>query len=430
LTRRTSSIGASKITVLDFKRANNLAIMLSRFKMSVEDLRGAILSLNEKVVSLEDLLAIFQFLPSDDDMHRIAAHATANGSANLAKPELFLLELHRIPNLKKRLESFINKRCFDEGIMNLERNVEDVIKANTEVLASGKLIRLLEVVLAVGNFLNGGTFRGAAYGYKLDCLNKLSDTKANDNTTTLLTYIVRFCDASLPDVLTFPLDLPTLPRASKVSLKQMESEFADFAKDLKQISDYMGSFDRATNLNLGHQDRFHDIMSLFLPKAAQQMEVVQNKLCIAGGLFKNIAAFFGDETPLTAPDDFLLNLHRFVAIWETARMDLARDKLLQEKRYQRDNKKRVGSQSFSGPLLHLPPTRPMHLPPPAMPLNIPSSSLSHQPQSADHRATSNTTSSTVQLRPEVAWAVVRDTFVSRPDHSPSSASVPVTNTVS
>jgi hypothetical protein len=54
-----------------------------------------------------------------------------------------------------------------------EQDVDAVLAACDEVKKSTKFKKVLEVVLALGNYLNGGSFRGAAYGFKLDALNKL-----------------------------------------------------------------------------------------------------------------------------------------------------------------------------------------------------------------------------------------------------------------
>lgn len=53
------------------------------------------------------------------------------------------------------------------------QEIDAVLGACNEVKQSGKFKKVLEVVLALGNYLNGGSFRGAAYGFKLDVLNKL-----------------------------------------------------------------------------------------------------------------------------------------------------------------------------------------------------------------------------------------------------------------
>lgn len=50
--------------------------------------------------------------------------------------------------------------------------------ASREVVQSGTLRQLLEVVLAFGNYMNKGQ-RGNAYGFKVSSLNKIADTKSS-----------------------------------------------------------------------------------------------------------------------------------------------------------------------------------------------------------------------------------------------------------
>ncbi len=72
---------------------------------------------------------------------------------------------------------------------NYEQDITAVIEASEEVQTSKKFKGVMEIVLALGNYINGGTYRGGAYGFKLDILTKLQDTKSSDNKTTLLHYL-------------------------------------------------------------------------------------------------------------------------------------------------------------------------------------------------------------------------------------------------
>jgi hypothetical protein len=56
-------------------------------------------------------------------------------------------------------------------------------KAHSDLRSSRGFVRILEAVLAVGNHLNGGTYRGQATGFKLDALLKLMDVKGSDKQT-------------------------------------------------------------------------------------------------------------------------------------------------------------------------------------------------------------------------------------------------------
>lgn len=66
-----------------------------------------------------------------------------------------------------------------------------VIESCSEVVKSSKLRKVLEVVLAFGNFMNQGR-RGNAFGFKLSSLNNILDTKSStDKDVTLLHYIIK-----------------------------------------------------------------------------------------------------------------------------------------------------------------------------------------------------------------------------------------------
>ena len=88
-----------------------------------------------------------------------------------------------------------------------------------ELHSSTKLRRILELVLAYGNFMNRGQ-RGNAFGFRVASLNKMVDTKSSINRrVTLLHYVITvmekqvcalvidrmclitaFCDKSVCDV--------------------------------------------------------------------------------------------------------------------------------------------------------------------------------------------------------------------------------------
>ena len=74
---------------------------------------------------------------------------------------------------------------------------------------------MCEVTLAIGNYLNGGTGKGAAWGFRLDALNKLGGTKSQDGTSTLLHYIARYMDQTYTEKVRAPPHNPHLPFQTK-----------------------------------------------------------------------------------------------------------------------------------------------------------------------------------------------------------------------
>ena len=70
----------------------------------------------------------------------------------------------------------------------------DILEGSKQLYASRKIRKLLEIVLALGNYMNKGN-RGNAFGFKISSLNKIQDTKSSqDRDITMLHYLVDLFD--------------------------------------------------------------------------------------------------------------------------------------------------------------------------------------------------------------------------------------------
>lgn len=52
----------------------------------------------------------------------------------------------------------------------------------------------------VGNFLNGTNFQGGAFGILIGSINKLVDTRASTNNTTLLHFLCTTVEENFPEI--------------------------------------------------------------------------------------------------------------------------------------------------------------------------------------------------------------------------------------
>ena len=59
---------------------------------------------------------------------------------------------------------------------------------------------LLELLLALGNYINGNTARGAGYGFRIDSLHQVKDMRGNGS-RTLLSYLVTVLERDHQDLL-------------------------------------------------------------------------------------------------------------------------------------------------------------------------------------------------------------------------------------
>ena len=107
--------------------------------------------------------------------------------------------LLRIPHYQQRLKCLFFRKTFGDRLGEVRPKVEAVLYASREVVTSKKLRRMLEVVLAFGNYMNKGN-RGNAYGFKVSSLNKIIDTKSSSGSRyTLLHYLVETLEKKVSD---------------------------------------------------------------------------------------------------------------------------------------------------------------------------------------------------------------------------------------
>jgi cytokinesis protein len=78
-----------------------------------------------------------------------------------------------------------------------------------------KTHNFLQLILILGNFLNGSGHRGGAFGIKLESINKLADTKSEGATPTLLHYITKVVQQKFADLAYFLIELRPVEEAEK-----------------------------------------------------------------------------------------------------------------------------------------------------------------------------------------------------------------------
>ncbi|CAF1371589.1 unnamed protein product [Didymodactylos carnosus] len=106
-----------------------------------------------------------------------------------------------------------------------------LINSSLALKNSTRFKKLLEIILAFGNYMNSSK-RGPVYGFKLNSLEILSDTRTHDKRLTLLHYIVQTIQERSPDVANFDSDLKIVEKAAQVSLENIQTDVQDLTRGL------------------------------------------------------------------------------------------------------------------------------------------------------------------------------------------------------
>ena len=85
---------------------------------------------------------------------------------------------------------------------------------------SDKFKKILEIILAFGNYMNSCK-KGSAYGFKLQSLDNLSTTKSSDKRSTIVNYIVEVVNTNYPSLKGFETELKYIEKAAQFSLENI-----------------------------------------------------------------------------------------------------------------------------------------------------------------------------------------------------------------
>lgn len=205
-------------TLLDLRRANNVSIGLSRYTrrgLTAQTICTAIRSMDSTLLTLDDLTAIQNLLPTPDEKALLSLYNTTshdNETLPLAPAEQFMLDTMQHPDLTHHLDAFMFKLHLESESADLLEKLDKLDNVARLLRKSEGLKVLLRTVLELGNLTNyqygagGGGFKpwmgneARALGFKIEGLARLKDVKSADGKWSLMSFLVDMVTQSRPDV--------------------------------------------------------------------------------------------------------------------------------------------------------------------------------------------------------------------------------------
>lgn len=331
------------IKLLDGKRSQTVGILISSLHLEMKDIQQAIFNVDDSVVDLETLAALYENRAQEDELTKIRKYYETSKEEDLKlldKPEQFLHELAQIPNFAERAQCIIFRAVFSEGITSLRRKVEIVTRASKGLLHMKSVKDILALILAFGNYMNGGNrTRGQADGYSLEILPKLKDVKSRDSGMSLVDYVVkyylRYYDQEAgTDKSVFPLPEPQdFFLASQV-------KFEDLIKDLRKLKRQLEASEQQMKLVCKESPKeylqpFKDKLEEFFKKAKKEHKMEESHLENAQKSFETTVGYFGmkpktGEKEVTPSYVFMVWFEfcsDFKTIWKRESKNISKERL-------------------------------------------------------------------------------------------------------
>ena len=189
-------------------------------------------------------------------------------------PERFMLSLLEIPNLVMRCDIFSKMLSHVDVVEEVGLRVAKVRNGLKLLRESKETCKLLQLSLAIGNFMTAKTKLGTRmvpnkkkFGIRLSALKSWNTKSSNDRKSNLLQYVIQFFDAmekpaedGLPFYHQF---LPALKDAQKVNSILLDKDVGEMMADLEVIRVDAATVEKKQR-QAGVDDHFHVTVEKFL----------------------------------------------------------------------------------------------------------------------------------------------------------------------
>ncbi|XP_061519893.1 formin-2 isoform X3 [Phycodurus eques] len=297
----TKSKAKQVVKLLNNKRSQAVGILMSSLHLDMKDIQHAILNLDNTIVDLETLQALYENRALQEELDKIQKHIKStkdkDNAKPLDKPEQFLYQLSQIPSFSGRVFCILFQSSFSECMSSLMRKLDTLLSVCKALQDSKKVKQVLGLVLAFGNFMNGGNrTRGQADGFSLDILPKLKDVKSSDSMKSLLSYIVayylrNFDEDAGKETCVYPLPEPhELFQTSQMKLEDFQKDLTRLRKDLRSCTSEVERVCQASVED--NLQPFKNKMDDFISEAKHELEALESHLSNTHKLFLELTLFY------------------------------------------------------------------------------------------------------------------------------------------
>nr|XP_056717326.1 formin-like protein 2 isoform X2 [Euleptes europaea] len=298
--------GSNKVTLLEANRAKNLAITLRKAGKTSDEICKAIQAFDLKTLPVDFVECLMRFLPTENEVKMLRLYERERKPLeNLSDEDRFMMQFSKIERLMQKMTIMAFIGNFAESIQMLTPQLHAIIAASVSIKSSQKLKKILEIILALGNYMNSSK-RGAVYGFKLQSLDLLLDTKSTDRKQTLLHYISNVVKEKYQQVSLFYNELHYVEKAAAVSLENVLLDVKELQRGLDLTKREFTMHDHNT------------MLKEFIQNNEGKLKKLQDDAKIAQDAFDDSVKYFGENPKTTPPSVFFPVFVRFVKAYKQA----------------------------------------------------------------------------------------------------------------
>ncbi len=156
-----------------------MPITLRKAGKTADEICKAIHVFDLKTLPVDFVECLMRFLPTENEVKVLRLYERERKPIeNLSDEDRFMMQFSKIERLMAEDDHYGIHRQLAESIQMLTPQLHAIIAASVSIKSSQKLKKILEIILALGNYMNSSK-RGAVYGFKLQSLRPALRNKVN-----------------------------------------------------------------------------------------------------------------------------------------------------------------------------------------------------------------------------------------------------------
>ena len=315
---------AKGIALIDPKRAYNVEIGISRLKWSNADIRAAIMTLDPEVLTEDKAQILLDRVPTLEEL-AILKKSTAP-TAELGQVEQFFMMMAQIAHCGLRLELHLFRLRYPDASAELKRKLKVIYQACKALADSEHLKAVFATVVKVGNYLNAGTRKGNAAGFKLASLGGLANLKSSDGKSSALDFVVSYMDRNYKtdeDRLAktpWLLEMQPVKEAVQTEWSSVVEEHRRLKLGLKKIQNIVAA---PRDASAPPEDRLYEELTVFYSSVIDEFKVQSTKrLKRIVSLEEQIIEYYGEDKSKQNLQSIIATIASFTNQFEQAERNL------------------------------------------------------------------------------------------------------------
>eukprot|EP01083_Nonionella_stella_P210556 762171_1 len=199
---------------------------------------------------------------------------------------------------------------------------------------------ILQLLLAWGNHMNGGSHAGQAYGFEIDSLRLLSGVKTMDTSMNLMMYLYKTLYERYPDYLHVMTELKTIKVCSTMETEMLDKSIIELKDKFNLLENTTTRFEEDYLDVLPIEDKFIQYSKQWIKKNKKHLTKLimmhrrtKNKCQQLGGLFNWDLEQNRIESLFSICNTFISDLYK-------ARDDIHKLEIDREKRRRKQKRKK------------------------------------------------------------------------------------------